>query len=88
MAKTKRPTGEELFAECYRLSNEINPTLVASMFKETIKVTHNDGSEFKFKYALALVTQKNSYQFLVVQTEHNGAFVFFMDDVTWSKEKK
>ncbi len=57
-------------------------------FNDTVEVWHEDGSYFRFNFARLVELDVYGATFWVVHTEHNGANVFFKDDVSKTKVKR
>ncbi len=53
------------------------------VFADTVTVQHEDGSYFRFNYATLVELDIEGEHFVVVHTEHNGANVFFREDVAF-----
>jgi len=76
------------YKEAFIKAQEINKELEISAFtsKKKARVVswlHGDGSRFEIVFACV---KKISKDFIAIFTEHQGIFVYHIDDVDWIRE--
>lgn len=83
-------SNEEKFEIAFHDAREVNSQMTSGdgQFSDTVRVWHDDGSYFSFKFATLVELEVYGAQFICVHTEHNGANVFFKDDVRFKIEKQ
>ncbi len=74
-----------VYTKSLKKMDEFDRQLTCENFRGSVNIRHLDGSVFKLKNVLLKEERIDSFEMVLVWTEHCGNFAFFKDDLkSWS----